>query len=256
MAGAMRIDHLLLRNPPKSPAVDRARVARAPVSRKRPVPKRQPTQPPDLLVKTSSVSPVSGISPESDRFSWELDKDEVASIRHRKRKSPIDEEAFTTPRSTRLPRFSVNVFHSEPANTYPIPNEGVVPRMVKYCEHNSSVVMFSLTTTADTQVWAQQHGRALAFEGHPKPYLSLVFPYALQRPVLFEGIIALARAFWLLQERIAPLTDTALAYHRANAFAGLRQRLASDTTCSDDTTILTIAALTTIDVGDQMTRRG
>ena len=100
------------------------------------------------------------------------------------------------------------------------------------------------------QVWAPQHGRALAFEGHPVPYQSLVFPYALQHAVLFEGMIALARASWLQQERIPWQTDAAFAYHRANAFAGLRLRLSSEATCADDTTILTIAALTTVDVGD------
>ena len=63
-------------------------------------------------------------------------------------------------------------------------------------------------------------------------------------------MVALSRAFWLLQERIPWQKDSALAYHRANAFAALRLRLTSDVTCADDTTILTIAALTTIDVSD------
>jgi hypothetical protein len=106
-----------------------------------------------------------------------------------------------------------------------------------------------LTFEPDLQVWAPQHGRALAFEGHPKPYQSLVFPYALQHAVLFESMIALARASWLLQERLPWEKDTALAFHRTNAFAALRVRLLSESTCADDTTICTIAALTTIDVG-------
>ena len=104
---------------------------------------------------------------------------------------------------------------------------------------------------ADLQVWAPQHGRALSFEGHPTPYRSLVFPYALQHAVLFEAMIALARASWLLQERIPWQTDAALDKHRANAFAGLHLRLTSEATCADDTTILSIAALTTIDVGKE-----
>ncbi|ETI29457.1 hypothetical protein G647_01910 [Cladophialophora carrionii CBS 160.54] len=99
----------------------------------------------------------------------------------------------------------------------------------------------------DLQVWAPQHGRALAFEGHPKPYQSLVFPHALQNGVLFEAMVALARVSWLLQERLPWQKDAALTRHRANAFAGLKLRMTSETTCADDTTILTIAALTTID---------
>jgi hypothetical protein len=200
---------------------------------------------------------VSASSPDIERFSWELDKAELSAIRqHRKRKSPVDEEAFSTStKATRLPRFSVNIFHSEPVNAFPIPNEGVVPRMVKYCEQQTldqNRLLRYLTMPADLQVWAPQHGRALAFEGHPKPYQSLVFPYALQHGVLFEGMIALARASWLLQERIPWQKDAALTYHRANAFAGLRLRLTSEATCADDTTILTIAALTTIDVRETL----
>jgi hypothetical protein len=102
---------------------------------------------------------------------------------------------------------------------------------------------------ADLQVWAPQHGRALAFEGHTVPYATLVFPYALQRAVLFEALVALSRAFWLVQERLPWQKDTALAFHRANAFAGLQLRLRSPETAADDTTIMTIAALTTVDVG-------
>lgn len=105
-----------------------------------------------------------------------------------------------------------------------------------------------LTQLADLQVWAPQHGRGLSFEGHPQPYESLVFPHALQHAVLFEALIALSQASWLLQEGYSWLHDSALAYHRANAFAALRVRLESDKTCADDTTIMSIAALTTIDV--------
>ena len=104
---------------------------------------------------------------------------------------------------------------------------------------------------ADLQVWSPQHGRALAFEGHPRPYQSLVFPYALHEPVLFEALVALSRASWLQRERQPWQKDNALAYHRASAFAGLQLRLKSDVTCADDTTILTIAALTTIDVSER-----
>ena len=136
MARAIRIEQLLLQNPSSTSDIDRPR-PRTPVSKKNVLPKRQPTRPPGLVVKTSLISPASASSPEYERFSWELDKGELAAIKHRKRKSPVDEEAFSTPnKPARLPRFSVNIFHSEPANAFPIPNEGVVPRMVKYCEQN------------------------------------------------------------------------------------------------------------------------
>jgi len=192
----------------------------------------QPTSRPQLVVKTSNSTVRRRLS-AVERFSWEFDKKELASVRHsRKRKSPVDDDQAVEPRAaTRLPRFSVNIFHSEPINNFPIPAEGCVSRMVKHY----------------LQVWAPQHGRAFAFEGHPTPYRSLVFPFALERAVVFEAIIALSRASWLLQEKIPWFKDSALAYHRANAFAQLRLRLMSQETCADDATIVTIAALTTID---------
>jgi hypothetical protein len=140
MAKAIKIDQLLQHDPAVAAAVAasdfRHPRSRTPVFHKRDAIKRPPTQRPRILVHTSPISPVLSSSPESDRFSWELEKGELSSIRHRKRKSPVDEEAFPVAnKASRLPRFSVNIFHSEPANAFPIPNEGVVPRMVKYCEH-------------------------------------------------------------------------------------------------------------------------
>ncbi|KIW43675.1 uncharacterized protein PV06_04754 [Exophiala oligosperma] len=192
----------------------------------------QPTFRPQLMVQTSNSTAQTSLS-AIERFSWEFDKKELASIRHpRKRKSPVDShQAVELRRAARPPRFSVNIFHTEPINNFPIPSEGCVPRMVKHY----------------LQVWAPQHGRAFAFEGHPKPYQSLVFPFALERAVVFEAIVALSRASWLLQERLPWSKDNALALHRANAFAQLRLRLLSEETCADDATIVTIAALTTID---------
>lgn len=212
----------------------------------------QPTSRPQLMVQTSSSTVHTTLS-AIERFSWEFDKKELASIRHpRKRKSPVDDhQAVELRRAVRPPRFSVNIFHTEPINNFPIPSEGCVPRMVKHCNVTlqSRALSTILTAYIDLQVWAPQHGRAFAFEGHPKPYQSLVFPFALERAVVFEAIIALSRASWLLQERLPWSKDNALALHRANAFAQLRLRLLSEETRADDATIVTIAALTTIDVG-------
>jgi hypothetical protein len=96
----------------------------------------QPTYRPQLVVKTSNSSVRAGLS-AAERFSWEFDKKELASVRpSRKRKSPVDVDQAVEPRSAaaRLPRFSVNIFHSEPINNFPIPAEGCVPRMVKHCK--------------------------------------------------------------------------------------------------------------------------
>ncbi|KAK4942465.1 hypothetical protein LTR10_017761 [Elasticomyces elasticus] len=227
MARSMRIDQLLRR----PDATDTDGAVDDPSGWTSDNPVGRPLPHPELVVKTSS-SIVRTASSAVDRFSWEFDKKELASVRRsRKRKSPINSHVKVTKRPVRLPRFSVNIFFAEPINNFPIPSEGCVPRMVKHY----------------LEVWAPQHGRAFAFEGHPKPYQSLIFPYALERPILFETIVALSRASWLLQEGIPWSRDAALAYHRTNAFNALRLRLASAETCADDTTMTTIAALTTID---------
>ena len=98
------------------------------------------------------------------------------------------------------------------------------------------------------RVWAPRHGRGFAIEGHPTPYLSLLFPYALQHAVLFESVIALSRVFSLLTLGKSILDDRAFAYHHYNTKYALQNRLNSNATCADDVTILTVACLSTIDV--------
>ena len=140
----MRIEQLLEPTPSSTSGVERPR-PRAPISGRTATPRRQPIYRPDLVVRTSPTGPVPASSPDNERFSWELDEGELAPLRHRKRKSPVDEESFSASNnSARLPRFSVNIFHSEPVNAFPIPNEGVVPRMVKYCEQEFSSRVFSI----------------------------------------------------------------------------------------------------------------
>ena len=134
MARSIRIEELLLRQSHPSD-VEKARQTAS--GRKDGVPSSQPTSRPDLVVNTST-SLVHSNSPTIERFTWELDKQELAAIRHRKRKSPVDNDVIPTKRPVRLPRFSVDVFHPEPVNVFPIPAQGCVPRMVKYCEHRSS----------------------------------------------------------------------------------------------------------------------
>lgn len=186
--------------------------------------------------------------PVLNLLTWDLPPDEGLIVPRKKRKvSPQDAALIRNPR--RLPRFSVNVFNAEPTNAYPIPYQGIVPRMIKYCKlPRCSCIYLALIVLVDVQTWAIEHGTALQIEGHPNPYHSLVFPYALHHGVLFESMVCIARTSWLLQEGIPWQQDKALAYHRANAFATLGLRMTSEKTCADDTTILTIAALSTVDV--------
>ncbi|KEF62537.1 uncharacterized protein A1O9_00510 [Exophiala aquamarina CBS 119918] len=195
--------------------------------------------------KQKPINHVQSKQPILNLLTWDLPPDEGLVVSRKKRKrTPEDVTLIRNPR--RLPRFSVNVFNAEPANAYPIPYQGIVPRMIKYCKLSQcSCTYFALIVLGDVQTWAIEHGTALQIEGHPNPYHSLVFPYALHHGALFESMVCIARTSWLLQEGIPWQQDKALAYHRANAFATLGLRMTSENTCADDTTILTIAALST-----------
>lgn len=174
--------------------------------------------------------------------------EENHSVPRRKRKLSPD-EAVLIRRPARLPRYSVNIFSAEPPSAYPIPYQGIVPRMTKYCKTCRRYYdLLTILIPPDFQTWAVEHGTALHIEGHPSPYQSLVFPYSLQHAALFESMLCIARTSWLMAEGIPCHQDKALMHHRTNAFAALALRLASQETCADDTTILTIAALSTVDV--------
>ncbi|KPI35187.1 uncharacterized protein AB675_10175 [Cyphellophora attinorum] len=125
----------------------------------------------------------------------------------------------------------LDVFHAEPFNAYPIPTIGVVHRMAEHF----------------LRVWAPQQGHAFAIDGHPNPYLSLLWPYALQDAAIFEGIIAMCRASWLLENGQDTLHDRGFNYHFNNSKQALQRRLDNPDTCYDDTTLLSIMALTTVD---------
>lgn len=130
MARAIRIEELLLHN--ASPP-ERERSRQVAATGRKHASTVLPTSRPELAVNTSARL-VHAKSPILNRSARELDKTEFSAVRHRKRKSPIEGDVFQPTRPVRLPRFSVNIFHAEPANVFPIPNEGVVPRMVKYCK--------------------------------------------------------------------------------------------------------------------------
>lgn len=198
--------------------------------------------------KYQPINHVQSKQPVLNLLTWDLPQNEGHLVPRRKRKlSPEDPTPIRTP--TRLPKFSVNIFNAEPMSAYPIPYQGVVPRMMKYCKLSRSFRRFlQLLILLDIQTWAIEHGRGLYIEGHPNPYQSLVFPYSLHHGGLFESMVCIARASWLLTEGIPWRQDKALAYHRANAFAALALRMTSEKTCADDTTILSIAALSTVDV--------
>jgi hypothetical protein len=101
-------------------------------------------------------------------------------------------------------------------------------------------------------VWAPQQGKPFGFEGHPNPYLSLLWPFALQHAPVFEGLVAMCRASWLLEHGESTLHDRAFAYHLNNTKHALQKRLENAETGADDVTMLTVLALTTIDVSSTL----
>jgi hypothetical protein len=137
----------------------------------------------------------------------------------------------------------------DPFQTFPIPTDACVSQMAQYCECTIICVTCprSNLLVPDVQVWAPQHGTAFGFDGHANPYLSLLWPHALTSDVYFEGLIALCRATYLAGSGQSARGDRHFVWHRGNVMTKLRSRLEHPEQCSDDTTILVVATLGTID---------
>ncbi|KAJ9602668.1 hypothetical protein H2200_012862 [Cladophialophora chaetospira] len=119
----------------------------------------------------------------------------------------------------------------DPFQTFPIPIAGCVAQMAQFY----------------VQVWAPQHGTAFALERHPNPYLSLLWPHALKSDIYFEALIALCRATYLATSGQSARGDRHFVWHRGSVMTKLRARLEDPQHCSDDTTILVVATLGTVD---------
>ncbi|KEF55533.1 uncharacterized protein A1O9_08283 [Exophiala aquamarina CBS 119918] len=128
-------------------------------------------------------------------------------------------------------RSSTNGSQFDPFQSFPVSSAPSVSHMAQYF----------------LQVWGPQHGRAFAFEGHKNPYLSLLWPFALQTDIYFEALVALCRGTLLVVQSKSAHQDKAFALHRSNVMTKLRRRLQDPEQCADDATILVVATLGTID---------
>lgn len=133
----------------------------------------------------------------------------------------------------------------DPSHSFPIQSNPSVMQMAQYCMFRLVNLHSCTLILAVFQVWAPQHGRAFAFEGHSNPYLTLLWPFALQNDIYFEALIALCRGTLLASQGRPTHQDPAFAYHRANVMNKLSLRLQSRQLCCDDTTILVVATLGT-----------
>ena len=153
-----------------------------------------------------------------------------AHLLHRQRNGPT-----LPPLNTNLvSRPQLDAFKSWPIHSTP-----TVARMAQYYVQN----------------WAPEHGPAFAMPGHKNPYLSLLWPFAMECEIYFESLVTLCLATWLPAQNIPTKSDHSFLYHRGRVVAKLRQRLARRDQCADDTTILVVATLGTIDyvLGDHDT---
>lgn len=80
----------------------------------------------------------------------------------------------------------------------------------------------------------------------PNPHLTLLLPYSLKHPILFESIIAVCRASVLLSLGKSAFEDPAFIQHRGNALAALNTKLTSQS-CTDDSALLTVTMLMTLE---------
>ncbi|OAL38024.1 hypothetical protein AYO20_02857 [Fonsecaea nubica] len=82
--------------------------------------------------------------------------------------------------------------------------------------------------------------------GPVNPHLSLLLPYALKHPILFESIISVCRASILISLGRPIWEDYAFVHHRGSAIAGLNERLQSSE-ATDDAALLTVTMLMTLE---------
>lgn len=152
------------------------------------------------------------------------------------------------PRQFQLRGLPADVFHYEPFNAYPIPSIGCVPQTIEYCEYYGSMtplilIIFELVL----QVWAPQQSKPFAIDGHPDPWRSLLFPFALQHAVLFESVVAVGRASQVIARGQSPLDDMPFLHHFDNARRALQIRVNSTASFADDL-IMSLGALSTAEV--------
>ncbi|KIW33957.1 uncharacterized protein PV07_00768 [Cladophialophora immunda] len=158
----------------------------------------------------------------------------VISLKHLDPKVKKAKEEFLSKAiasQLQIKRSPTNGLQLDPFQTLPIPSTGCVGSMAQYY----------------VQVWAPQHGTAFSFDGHSNPYLSLLWPFALTSDIYFEGLIALCRATYLATSGQSARGDRHFVWHRGNVMTKLRTRLQNPQQCSDDTTILVVATLGTVD---------
>ncbi|KAI1624771.1 hypothetical protein EDD37DRAFT_361768 [Exophiala viscosa] len=137
----------------------------------------------------------------------------------------------TIEKRTDLPKSPLHNSEFDPFNTLPIANSACVEQTVLYY----------------IQDWSPKFGPAFAFEDHPNPFLSLLWPFALQSDIYFESIIALSRAALLADRGESANADKAFIRHRGNAITKLQARLRSPDQCIQDSTILAASVLGTIE---------
>ncbi|OQU94527.1 Fungal specific transcription factor domain-containing protein [Cladophialophora immunda] len=158
----------------------------------------------------------------------------VISLKHLDPKVKKAKEEFLSKAiasQLQIKRSPTNGLQLDPFQTLPIPSTGCVGSMAQYY----------------VQVWAPQHGTAFSFDGHSNPYVSLLWPFALTSDIYFEGLIALCRATYLATSGQSARGDRHFVWHRGNVMTKLRTRLQNPQQCSDDTTILVVATLGTVD---------
>lgn len=93
-------------------------------------------------------------------------------------------------------------------------------------------------------------GGIFAFDGHPNPFLSLLWPVCMQNDVAFEACMLVARASWLAAVGHLSMMDhdATFVHHQANLYALLRERLKSGDRYGEDANLCAIITQFNVDV--------
>lgn len=82
--------------------------------------------------------------------------------------------------------------------------------------------------------------------GRPNPHMSMLFPFMLKEPMLFETIVALCRTSILLSQGKKVEEDSGFIYHRARAIKAVTKNLTTPDGVSD-ASMLSIAMILTLE---------
>ncbi|RMZ88278.1 hypothetical protein DV736_g4492, partial [Chaetothyriales sp. CBS 134916] len=126
---------------------------------------------------------------------------------------------------------SSDSWRGDPFGSLPIQTDGCEPMMIDYF----------------CQQWAPDADLEHRNTDYHEPHRLIVFPIAMNQPVLLQSLVAMCRVFWLRAQGLIWQNDPEYLKLRGRAVALVQAKLQS-ATFADDATLLAIVCLTSIEM--------